>query len=490
MTSDDRTTVIEGSIADEADWEDVKAIRDAIQRRGFDTAIDRDDGTITVHRDADTGQQRTMTKRERRIQRLQEGIEEGEAYTSDELCAIAYEKDVDDVTLSDQAYVSKLRGNGDIDLQTMPDPNRHGNAKLYYRGERPDVEVLDEPDDQEEQESDTAACRYCGKEYKKRGVRRHERACDENPDVETAWTVSRVETVMEGNGWMTVEEIALQVLDQAVASPDERNRFHNLVSRKPELKARLTSRPDPANRQRNQYRLITDEPADEDEDSEDSADATSGRDCDCPVNEAGEVQHEGDCPAGAAQEIEEMQDLYTDDEQALPDPEPEPEPAAAGTNEDDDEDDGDAFTCTACGQQFDTFHELRDHHCDTGDFPCPECDTAFDDDEALQNHLRDKHPGFYGDAPVTHDGTDEDADDGEDDEELLEEMGPCNIGKIAVKGTFRRYECQCGKTFEEEQSAMDHSDETGHTLGWTAYDQLPKDHEKSLAKVSGPSTMR
>lgn len=69
-------------------------------------------------------------------------------------------------------------------------------------------------------------------------------------------------------------------------------------------------------------------------------------------------------------------------------------------------------------------------------------------------------------------------------------MGPVNIGKIATRGVFERYECQYGSEFDPEDAAMNHSDDIGHTLGWTAYNQLPKDHDKAMAKVAGPSTMR
>lgn len=352
-----------------------------------------------------------MTKRELRIQRLEDGIEDGGAYTSQELVAIAYDKDVADATLSDQAYISKLRGNGAIDLQTMPDPNRHGNAKLYYRGEQPDIAVLDEQedaaqDDPKEQGSDTAECQYCGEEYKQRGVRRHERSCDENPDVETAWTPSRVETVMQGQGWMSTEEIAHGVLDKETVSYNDRDRFHDLLSRKPDLEARITSRLDPDDNRRNQYRLIEDTAASKDN-------TESENTCGCPTNVAGEIQHEGDCPQGAEQELEEMQDLYEDDEPDEPelaDPDPEPEPATT----------------------------------DTGD---------------------------------------------EDAEELIEEMGPCNIGKIMVEGEFDRYVCQeCQRTFHEESAADAHADDANHPT-FKAFDQV-LDEEKQPAGFVGGGTAR
>lgn len=417
--------------------------------------VDEEDSDSSERSDtAEDDTEQNLTKREQRIQRLKDGVEDGAAYTSNELAAIAYDKDVDDVTLSDRAYISDLRSSGDIDLQTVPDPHRGGNAKLYYRGEQPDVAVSDEPDDPEE----------------------------------PAWTVTRVETVMHGQGWMTTEEIAQSVLDKEDVSHYERGRFHSLLSRNPDLEARITSRPDPDEPRRNQYRL-------DDTGSDDSAESESA--CGCPTNAAGEVQHEGDCPHGVEQEIEEMQDLYQEDEPAdpdLPEPDPEPdEPVPADTetgDDEDDEDSEDAFTCTACGQQFDTFHGLQDHHCETGDFPCPECDKAFDDDEALQNHLRDKHPGFYGDDPVIDAGTDEDADDGEDDEEeLLEEMGPCNIGKIMVQGEFERYVCQeCDRTFHEESAADAHADDASHPT-FKAFDQVP-DRGKQPAGFVGGGTAR
>jgi len=80
------------------------------------------------------------------------------------------------------------------------------------------------------------------------------------------------------------------------------------------------------------------------------------------------------------------------------------------------------------------------------------------------------------------------ADD--DDETLVDEMGPCNIGKIMVQGAFRRYECsECGRSFTNESRADDHAEEENHP-SFTAYNQRPAGNQHKPAGFPGDGTAR
>ena len=124
----------------------------------------------------------SVTKRVQRLDRLRDGIEDGEVYTSDELAAIALDKDPEDVTTSDRAYVSNLRP--DLGMSSMADPDRSGNAKLYYIGDRPAIESTPATEGSSGTDGDTAtvACQHCGDDFHPKGVKPHERHCPENPD--------------------------------------------------------------------------------------------------------------------------------------------------------------------------------------------------------------------------------------------------------------------------------------------------------------------
>ena len=275
---------------------------------------------------------------EQRVQRLKDGIDDGTAYTSDELAAIACDKPIDAVTRKDRQRVRDLRNQGRIELESMNDPNRTGNAKLYYTGDRPEIETGEDGD---EGDGRTYTCGQCDKEF--------DAPVPANPEHHDCPGES-AEPASDGADGESQEE---------PTPPDE----------------------------------------------------TDG--CDCPTDETGDPVHRENCEHYIREETAEMEDLYSaDGSTAAPD----------------------------------------DHGTDADTGESPEAD--------------------------------------DDDETLLDEMGPCDIGKIAVRGTFQRYECKCGTEFSDEQPALDHSDDTGHKLGWTAYDQVPKFHRKNLAKVSSPSTMR
>jgi hypothetical protein len=99
---------------------------------------------------------------EQRVQRLKDGIDDGTAYTSDELAAIACDKPVEAVTAKDRKHVHSLRHDGRIELDSMKDLNRAGSAKLYYTGDRPEIETGEDGD---EGDGLTYTCGQCDKEF-------------------------------------------------------------------------------------------------------------------------------------------------------------------------------------------------------------------------------------------------------------------------------------------------------------------------------------
>ncbi|WP_226006024.1 hypothetical protein [Natrinema salinisoli] len=103
-------------------------------------------------KDSATDEEEELTAFERRYRRLDNELEENTPYTSEELAAIAFDKEAEDVTASNKAYISNLRNETDLELEDMQDPNRPGNRKLYYRGEKPTIE--DETDDEADEATD------------------------------------------------------------------------------------------------------------------------------------------------------------------------------------------------------------------------------------------------------------------------------------------------------------------------------------------------
>ncbi len=56
-----------------------------------------------------------------------------------------------------------------------------------------------------------------------------------------------------------------------------------------------------------------------------------------------------------------------------------------------------AFTCPACGAEFDTQaaldeHTRTEHGSEQGSFRCPACGAEFESQEALDEHTRTEHP--------------------------------------------------------------------------------------------------
>lgn len=153
--------------------------------------------------------------------------------------------------------------------------------------------------------------------------------------------------------------------------------------------------------------------------------------CDCPTDEDGEPVHVEGCPEYVEQDNAAMEDMY------------------------------DAETEDRINEMLQTG---RFTHAEIAD----ELDVAIDRVEEIH-----------------HEQHREDADEGADDEELLDDIGPCNIGKIMVQGTFQRYECnECGASFTDEGRADDHADEENHPT-FKAYNQRPEKAKQPAGFVGG-----
>lgn len=132
----------------------------------------------------------------------------------------------------------------DLDIETRPHPEKGGNAKQYRLASEESVDEsdADEPEQQQDQEPS------------------EDRQHSDDVDQQRA---EKAESAMDGEGWMSRDEIAAAVFDKTPdeVTYDEAKKVGNAI-RNTDLDDRVEVRKHPDNGRKNQYRL-TDHPADE-----------------------------------------------------------------------------------------------------------------------------------------------------------------------------------------------------------------------------------
>ncbi|NUC74743.1 hypothetical protein HTZ84_21000 [Haloterrigena sp. SYSU A558-1] len=144
LTTELRETLTNGESEDENREQEVEDTVEADQESG------------DTNEEADKSGDDELSALERRAARLDEEVAENTAYTREEIVAIAFDKDVDEVTDSNKAYLYQILPEADLELETMPDPNSTSDRNLYYHGEQPDIGPETDTDSDTERSDETA----------------------------------------------------------------------------------------------------------------------------------------------------------------------------------------------------------------------------------------------------------------------------------------------------------------------------------------------